>query len=87
MAGSFFWTRYPTIAGISFDAVIPGLGHGCKQSLEAFSHSTRLEKTVFRLLERDMLSPGIRNPSTKCKLFGQILTPQRKNANSPSCQV
>lgn len=44
MAGSFFWTRYPTIAGISFDAVMPGLGHGCKQSLEAFSHSTRLEK-------------------------------------------
>lgn len=76
--GIFLLDQIPHYSRHFFDAVTPGLGHGCKQSLEAFSHSTRLEKIVFRLLERDMLSPGIRNPSTKCKLFGQSLTNQRK---------
>lgn len=28
--------------------------------------------------ERDMLSSGIGNSSTKCKLFGQLLTPKEK---------
>lgn len=45
-----------------------------------------LRSVVLRLLERDMLSSGIGNSSTKCKLFGQIMTPKgNKNSGSPSC--
>lgn len=45
-----------------------------------------LRSIVLRLLERGMLSSGIGNSSTKCKLFGQIMTPkENKNSGSPSC--
>lgn len=86
MAGSFICTRYPILAGVSLTPHDQALAR--KQMIIGGIQLLNMSWVQrFRLLERDMLSSGIRNPSTKCKLFGQILTPKKKNAGSPSCQL